>query len=135
MNSLSWFLYLADVVSNIKVAVVPTIVASMIAAIATTAGGMFIAAGDFSYTKDDDRKWWEARRVQCNGIARLLWPAIAFMVMIGIATPSMNTMYAIAASEMGERVIKTQTAQDITSDATKALHQWIKKQIEPQEKK
>jgi hypothetical protein len=44
-------------------------------------------------------------------------------------------MYAIAASEIGERVIKTPEVQGITSDATKALHSWIKKQIETENKK
>ena len=47
-----------------------------------------------------------------------------------IVTPEKKTLYAIAASEYGEQIIKS----EIGNDATKALQQWIKRQIEPEKK-
>lgn len=41
--------------------------------------------------------------------------------------PSKDTVYAIAASEMGESVLKSETG----SLATQALNAWLKKQITP----
>jgi hypothetical protein len=41
-------------------------------------------------------------------------------------------MYAIAASQVGESIVKSEQTQEMASDATKALQQWIKKQIDPE---
>lgn len=47
------------------------------------------------------------------------------MVVVSIVTPSSNTMYAIAASEVGERVITSETG----GKAIEALNVWLDAQI------
>jgi hypothetical protein len=134
MNSVSWFLYAADVSGSMKNALIPVCaIAAGVAAI-TTGLGIFMHCGNYSWVTDADRAWWEQRRGECAGYARKLWPAAAIMLLVIIAIPSQNTMYAIAASEVGERVVKSEAAQGIASDATKALQNWLKKQIEPDKK-
>jgi hypothetical protein len=48
--------------------------------------------------------------------------------------PSKNTMYAMAASQMGEKVVSNQTVQEVGGDVAKALQSWIKSQIEERKK-
>ena len=60
------------------------------------------------------------------------WMIVCF---VGAAIiPAQKTMYAIAASQVGEQVVKSEAVQGIANDATKALQIWIKKQIEPDKK-
>jgi hypothetical protein len=56
------------------------------------------------------------------------------VLILAIIVPSKNTVYAIAASEMGERVFKSEQVQGVASDATKALQIWIRKQIDTEKK-
>jgi hypothetical protein len=135
MNSVSWFVYLADALANLKSALFGILFFGIPAAIALTVGGIVIRSGDWSWVKDTDRKFWEERRKQCASAAKVAWPVVAVLVIVNIAIPSKNTMYAIAASEVGERVLKSEAAQEMASDATKALQQWIKRQIAPEAKK
>lgn len=59
----------------------------------------------------------------------LSWKVMVFFSVLFfttyVATPSKNTMYAIAASEIGEDVIKSQTA----SKAFRAFDAWLDKQL------
>jgi hypothetical protein len=59
----------------------------------------------------------------------------AAFAIIACFMPSKGTMYAIAASQVGEQVVQSETVRGIASDAQKALQQWIKKQLEPDAKK
>lgn len=117
MNSISWFLYASDVVGNLQ----PTL--------AIGGGSGLVAAGFFtlcSFIDEDNGGISLAKRISFYAI-----PAI----LIACIIPSKTTMYAIAASQVGERVAQNEAVQDIASDATKALQIWIKKQIEPEAKK
>lgn len=63
------------------------------------------------------------------------WPTCIALWAIALLLPAKDTMYAIAASQVGERVINNAGVQGITNDATKALQQWLEKQIEPEKSK
>lgn len=122
MNSISWFLYIADVVGNLRGLLVGVAIAC-IAFCVLCLIGQGIAEGELSENCPNMwKRWW-----QCA-------PTAVIFLLIAIFIPSQNTLYAIAASEVGERVVKNEKVQDIASDATKALHQWIKRQIEPEKK-
>lgn len=123
MNSLSWFLYAADTVSNLQVAFTVGAAVCFIFCFAVLMI-KFITEGEYPLNE--------------NG---LLWPRWAkcataggCLVIVAILIPQKATLYAIAASQFGEQIAKTETAQTIASDATKALHQWIKRQMEPEKK-
>lgn len=116
MNSVSWFIYIAQVSENmgrllIFLGIIGT--ATSLLFFIVPRAIKFIEAGD-----DISVKPFKAS-VFALGVVALL---------LGNLMPERNTMYAIAASQVGEQIVKT----EIASDATKALHQWIKKQIEPQ---
>ena len=104
MNSLSWLLYLADVVSKLSVI-----------SIVVTGISLTIVFIWFLVPTDDG----EARTAAKFAIGALVAAVIAALL------PSKETVYAIAASEMGEELLKTPTA----AKATKALDAWLDKQI------
>lgn len=112
MNSLSWFLYFADVLGRAQVL---SIVCAGSAAVSLLGCCMF-----FSIEKDMLYPHWRAH------VATAF-----FCALVATFIPGQNTIYAIAASQVGEQVIKSETVQGIASDATKALQQWIKRQIDP----
>ena len=123
MNSVSWFLYLIEVVGNLR-AIATAVLFSGILAVggsALFAPIILMMAEDFG---DGATDWLKTA-------AKVFATAWVVSLPVYLFTPSKNTMYAMAASEVGEQIIKTELA----SDATKALHQWIKKQIEPEAKK
>lgn len=121
MNSISWFLYAAGVVDNF--------------------GGVMVDMGVFcllvcgvcwfgySIADNDDTTAMLKRTGS--------WTPIAAAVILTVScfVPSKSTMYAIAASQVGERVAQSEEVKGIANDATKALQQWIKRQIEPEAKK
>jgi len=116
MNSLSWFLYLAGLVENVGVTC-----------------GIFLVLGGLVYAG------WFIAHYGMEEVEKAppawLGRALIAAVFVGVLAPSKNTMYAIAASEAGERLVASNTGQEVLSDAQKALQQWIKRQIEPESKK
>lgn len=119
MNELSWLIYAADVAGSVKtVAVVGSIAIGMGCALSTF-GGLMICSSSWS---DEDEK--KTGRSLLNAWKK--W-VIAFSSLVAIAslTPSQSTIYAIAASEMGERVITSETG----GKAVKALNAWLDKQV------
>ncbi len=115
MNSVSWFLYAADVLSALGVF-------GTVCMLGTLVTMVFVTAFQICEREESPR------------FLRWALPLWIFAGVIICLIPSKNTMYAIAASEVGEKIVKSETVQGIASDATKALQQWIKKQIEPGKK-
>lgn len=113
MNSLSWMIYLADVTGS--VATLMTIVAF---SIATLGGTILTISGAIAHADGNDvsHLWLWGRR-------------IAFVVvpcgLLAALIPSQNTIYAIAASEMGETALKSETG----GKAMQALNAWLDRQI------
>lgn len=118
MNQLSWFVYLADVVTSAG-----TIIGIGTAfAIVGWLGAWFVYALASEYEGEKRRAEMAANRNKVTRTAMIfIFIAVPFLVFL----PNKNTMYAIAASEMGEQLSKT----EIANDAMKALHSWIKKQL------
>lgn len=120
MNSVSWFIYIADVLGNISAIALMCAAACAVFCVVCLTGQ---AATDGGLSKDCPNMW------------RYWWRCAAGCVLLSIFAsliPSKNTMYAIAASQMGERVIESEQVRGIADDATKAVHQWIKQQIAPE---
>lgn len=116
MNNLSWFLYLADVLSNLQVFLFLS--------------GLFVLlAGGFGCLV-----LWEEYEVR--------WPMsivipLSFLLLLGsIVIPSKETMYAIAASQVGETIIQLEEVQSLggdvgglASDTIELLRQNIQEQL------
>jgi len=125
MNSLSWFLYAIDVIGNLKILAFMVFLI-FIAILIGTIVAIPMTEGDCLDEKS--RPTWY----------KFFWRSIAassVTFLVFTTLPSRNTMYAIAASQVGEQIVKNEAVQGMASDATKALQQWIKRQIEPETKK
>lgn len=116
MNDLSWMLYWAEVAGTVR---------SLLFAATTISGigyAFFLIHGNFRwFVCDDDSDGIMPRLAKTWSKVPLLFalPLIASFV------PSQNTIYAIAASEMGEQALETPVA----TKAGKALEKWLDNQI------
>lgn len=121
MNQLSWLIYWAD--------------------IAGSAGGWFniiaffsllpLLGGIFCLMASTD---WAMSEEDANGLRKFAFRALCFslptflvFLLLSILTPAKETVYAIAASEVGEEVINSPTM----GKAARALESWLDRQISP----
>lgn len=104
MNTLSWFLYLADILENLKVWL-----------ILFGVGSLFITFG-LNIAKDFK-------------VLHYLFIPVILMVLASFI-PSKNTLYAVAASEIGETAVKSKLGQKISL----VLENWIDTQLQDKPK-
>jgi hypothetical protein len=109
MNNLSWLLYFADVCGNLGVVAVLSWIFS---GLFTIFYGMAI---DFDF-EDNPLK---------NVIINT-WKAIVIITVLCVFLPGKQTIYAIAVSETGEEVLKS----NISTKAQQAIEKWIDTQLE-----
>lgn len=137
MNNLSWLLYAADVADSLKelnvvawtlfVLSLPSILLGVIVHSITEGGG---GGWEDSRKEQQHEEFWETKR---KLFWKVGWRALAASVLMAsvlAAVPSRNTIYAIAISEGGERIVNSEAVQGAANDAMRALNAWIKKQIE-----
>lgn len=147
MNELSWLIYLADVAGSVKGvagmiggAMVPATVAMGVVDLTKHRANSHrsdVQAWDKSmadhvqypslYKKpstdrphDEDAKTWSPWSAIKGPVLTMCAAAVLFC-----AFPASGTLYAIAASEMGERVIQSETGDK----AIQALNAWLDRQI------
>ena len=116
MNQLSWILYAANVCDN----------AAWLLSILTilgTIGAILWAVIGLIEDSLRSEQWCNWRRC---GLYVIL-PCWLLGVIPGIFVPSKETVYAIAASEIGEQALHT----SVGNKAFKALDSWLDKQITP----
>ena len=140
MNQLSWLLYIANVAGTLSAVTAWLAILCLIGGI----GCLLIWVGnkDCAFeqyqTKDrefgqpylhtrpiEDVKEGKAFLKTVKKIWKTLFTASTMLLILTIITPRSEAVYAIAASEMGEQILKTPTA----SKAVKALESWLDKQI------
>lgn len=104
MNTLSWFIYWADVLPSF----------------AKGFGTLFLFCFLFSV-------FISGYQLIKNNCKKYIWMPLlcAFMLLLSSFIPSQNTLYAIAASEMGEDVYKSEQGQKIV----KQLSDWVETQL------
>lgn len=117
MNELSWLIYAADVAGSVGFGISTVFVLSMLVLAGTL---LAVPFSEGEVMGKDIRQYW----FKC-----LVWSSsfVAFSFFLGAAVPSQETVYAIAASEMGERVIQSETG----GKAVDALNAWLDRQIAP----
>ena len=128
MNSLSWFLYLAQVSDNLgRLFAILTFV---------SLAGIVIAllVAPFALDASADAKFWRGWRK-----ALYILAPTALVAMFAVAAlPSKQTMYLIAASEIGEKLAHTEAVSEISREAYDALRGYLKsitKEINQPDKK
>lgn len=127
MNSLSWFLYFADVVSRVG-----DMSAFIVFGVVALLGFGLVFSPLIAIMLDEIGF---AEHIPIRTVVKTVLIFWCSALLVYVIVPAKNTMYAIAASEMGEKLAQNQAVQGIASDATKALQQWIKRQIEPEKTK
>lgn len=130
MNSLSWMIYAADVTGSVGNAINVSAVLTGAALIGVSIGaGIYNFGSPTIWSSDKDpegtRASWAASATSSLKMAKRLAAGLAALLLIGATIPSSNTIYAIAASEMGEKALNTQTGRK----ADLALNAWLDRQI------
>jgi len=110
MNSLSWFLYLADILP--RVGLLTALLAILLLGVA------------FVMPPKGATMFGEGHNGPFEGMARLKTPFILWLCFLVFAflVPSKDTIYLIAASEAGEMVVNTPEAKEIMSDLKEILN-------------
>ena len=106
MNSLSWLIYLSELVSHLG-------------SFFNTVGfaGLIIVAGVYLTTLINDGVVWK------NGKYWILIPIGA--LFIGSFIPSKQTVMMIAASQYGEKILESRAVKELTDPALDLLKNWI----------
>jgi len=128
MNNLSWMIYLAELSGSVSGFLTFLAIASAVVAIASIAGWLSTMGNPYCWSWDDkDMKIADHKRVH-HQLRRIAPRAAVALLVFGLTStflPSKGTVYAIAASEMGEQLLDTPTA----GKAVKALDAWLDRQI------
>lgn len=114
--SLIWVLYLISVASNLSLAF----------GTAWVFGVILFGITLWGYVMTDDDP--DARRTVIK-LMRGAAIAVAIALPLDIAIPGKNTMYAMAAVSVGEKLADNPAVQGIASDGLKAVQAWINKQL------
>lgn len=127
MNTLSWLLLLAEILGNLGVMLV---VLSVIAAIGVTSYMLFgaLTLSDKYGVEDSEwRDYW--RRSIRFGIAVLI------LFSLAVIMPSKNTVYMIAASQIGEQIVQTPDAKELYGDLKAKLKDILSTSTDDKDKK
>lgn len=107
MNTLSWFLYFADVFSSLGALLA-------MGSIAMAFVWLILGAILSDSAPGQLPRWW-----------KICWVIPPIMIFVSALIPSKNTMYAIAASELGQQAVESRVGQK----ALQAIEAWIDQQI------
>jgi hypothetical protein len=128
MNNLIWLLYAADVAGSVS-GVLSFIAFGAVVACAGSCSFYFMLGGSPTVYSWDDRTKVVADHNATRGTLKKVpkSAAIVFLIATTLASiiPGKETIYAIAAIEMGENVLNSQTGDK----AVKALNAWLDRQI------
>lgn len=122
MNGISWLIYVANVCGNLG---------SVLFALTVLSLGLTVALIIYGGCERDHAFRGGDRHTAGMAIQgkalRFGIPTAVAILFLSVAVPSQDTVYAIAASETGERVLKSDTG----NKAAAALNAWLDRQINP----
>lgn len=116
MNELSWLIYLAQVLTSLGYLFVGMSIILLIAA------AIGVLAACIAHDEADVKT---ARKV-----AFVCIPLCVLCAFVGNVLPNKETLYAIAASQLGERIVQSGEVKELSNDAYAALRVWLKKQVQ-----
>jgi hypothetical protein len=144
MNTLSWLILFGGFVDRLSGSITALIFITAIGTIVSTIIYLIAIGGnneDYSYRRDLykylDKE--EAAALYNKRMETVYTPwrkrnkmgAILFLVFLGIftITPSKRDITLVAASEIGERVIKSDTVNKLVDPSVEYLNEWIKAEL------
>ena len=123
MNSLSWLIYMAQILTSLGYLFITL---GTLALLATIGGAVcMIVFTTFEHDKEAFAKTNRRGRV----IVSIFAPMTVIFILVGNLLPDKDTLYAIAASQLGEQIVSSGDAKALANDAYTALRVWLKKQI------
>jgi hypothetical protein len=124
VNDLSWLIYLAGLLGSLK----NICIGLTICSVAFMGASLIYGGIERDYSCVGAERYEAGKRVQVKGVKIGVIGAISFLFLAAFL-PSQNTVYAIAASEMGETALNTETG----GKAVEALNAWLDRQIADKE--
>lgn len=119
MNSLSWFLYFADVLTNLQpVLAIPAVAAAI-------SGGIAIFVFFMTNDKHD-----EIERKAAKKAAQLLWSVAIICGLSACLIPSRTTIYMMAGSELAEIVVTDPVNIDVMKDVRTLIQKQLKEALD-----
>lgn len=117
MNSLSWLLYLADVIGNVQGLLVTLSLVSGVGLVLWLVIGQLNIDSDWEFPKADKQT---RSAKHAKKVFKYLWvPVIAAFVAAII--PARETIYLIAGSEAGEAVVTSEEGKEILNDIREVI--------------
>lgn len=111
LNALSWMIYAADLSGNLKVLFG---VAAVLAGFAAIPCAVY-----FGVERNCLYPYWFRHSF-----------VVFVFALLATILPSSTVLYAIAVSQVGEKIIQSEAVTGVADDATKALRAWLKKQTD-----
>lgn len=124
MNSLSWFLYLADVATGIPLVLLLCVLALI--GVLTFIGCGERDGGISPDAHEGPNERWKRGYALHKFVLFVLVPIAIVTALILAIVPSKQTFYLIAGSELGEQVIATPEAREVFNDIKTIIKQQIK---------
>lgn len=115
MNSLSWFLYFADVVGNLRPAFG---VCSVFTGLATVILSVILIATSDGYN--------EQVHLTTKKVIKIVAPFFVVILLVATLIPSRETVYMIAGSEAGEFVVTSPEGKEILGDIKEVIKHQLK---------
>lgn len=132
MNSLSWLIYLGSVVGSLNAFLTVFGVLGISAGVIMMVVHLFMRSdGPSIYSWDNAADKLAQHKATVNALSKYGKLSLKFAIpaiLVSCFLPRSNTVYAIAASEMGERALNTETG----GKAVQALNAWLDRQISDQ---
>jgi len=116
MNTLSILIYLAGVAQTLTV----VLGFSIAAAAVILSVAMLVSATAYNNQGREDANKWRNKAI---------WSLIVMLPLLSI-TPSRQTVLLITASEMGERLVTSDTVGQITDPSMRLVQVWIQRETE-----
>jgi hypothetical protein len=123
MNSLSWFIYLAEVSNGFcNFLVFFAVMSFVLLAMCGLIRGVGSPTREFeNFTKEEKEK--------LSKFTKYSFLCGVVCIIVSIFIPSKNTLMLIAASEYGQKFVESKTAQEIIDPSTQLLKEWINNQL------
>jgi len=126
MNSLSVLIYLADISTSVSVVSFALGAIGLIVCAAVTIG--------YLVTTDEDSAEEVRGHLFCGKALKRVVPITAILFFVGLFTPSKEGIYLIAASEVGEEVVKSDVAKKSLAVIENYLDDVIADQLKARQK-
>lgn len=125
MNSMSWFLYLADVIPPIGTALMFVAVGSMIFMFAVAGAAVMNDDLATKYPSVSKKEAAEADVAFSFLKQGKWWAFIIIIMLVGTLIPSQKAMYLIMGSEVGEAAIASEPGQRVQDLINKKLDEYL----------